>query len=119
MSFRKKNSEIILKAKRRSLSIGSISTTFKVSDDVTFDKYEQVIVEADKAQNDYNEQLRLADEKSNILDDSLSKLKDWNERMLEGVGSVYGKNSNEYEKAGGVRKTDRKRRSRKEKKPIN
>jgi hypothetical protein len=36
---------------------------------------------------------------------------DLTERMLAGVGSKYGKDSTEYEKAGGVRKSERKRRA--------
>ena len=118
MSFKKRNSVVITKAKKRKLSIGSISTTFKVSDEVTFEKYEQLITETDKTLNEYNELLRLADEKANILDALEIKLRDWNLRMLEGVSSVYGKDSNEYEKAGGVRRSDRKKPVRKEKKPI-
>lgn len=118
MSFKKRNSNVITKAKKRQLSIASISTSFKVSDEVTYEKYEQLIIETDKTQNEYNELLRLADEKANNLDELEKKLKDWNERMLEGVSSVYGKDSNEYEKAGGVRRSDRKKPVRKEKKPI-
>jgi hypothetical protein len=39
-------------------------------------------------------------------------LSDLSELMLLGVASKYGKNSNEYEMAGGVRKSDRKRSTR-------
>jgi len=44
-----------------------------------------------------------------ILADSEKKLQDFNERVLAGVAAKYGKNSNQYEKVGGVRKADRKR----------
>ncbi len=46
--------------------------------------------------------------------DNLEKeLKDWNGRMLAGVGSEFGKDSPEYEAAGGVRKSERKKPARK------
>lgn len=37
------------------------------------------------------------------------------ERMLDGVGVKFGKDSNEYEQAGGVRKSERKKPTRKTK----
>jgi hypothetical protein len=36
-------------------------------------------------------------------------IKDWNERILTGVATKYGKNSSQYEMAGGVKKSDRKK----------
>ena len=42
-------------------------------------------------------------------------MRDLNERALDGVASKYGKNSNEYEQAGGTRKSERKRPVRKPK----
>ena len=115
MSFKKKNSSVLVKAKKRTLSIKSISPTFEIGLGVNIQNYDLSIKKTEDAQNGYNEYLRLADEQSNILDKCESELKDWNERMLEGVGSLYGKDSNEYEKAGGVRKSDRKRIVRKTK----
>ena len=57
---------------------------------------------------DYNQALSMVDEKANVLADSEKALKDFSERVLAGVAAKYGKNSNEYEKVGGVRKADRK-----------
>jgi hypothetical protein len=42
-------------------------------------------------------------------DDAEKRLQDLSERVLAGVAAKYGKNSNQYEKVGGVRKADRKR----------
>lgn len=36
-------------------------------------------------------------------------VKDWNERVLTGVATKYGKNSNQYEMAGGKKKSERKK----------
>lgn len=40
------------------------------------------------------------------------------ERMLAGVAARYGKDSSQYEQAGGVRKSERKRPTRKTKTPA-
>jgi hypothetical protein len=63
--------------------------------------------------NDYNTTLSTVDEKYNRFKAEVAKLRDWNERMLSGVGSAYGKDSSEYEKAGGVRKSEKKKPKRK------
>ena len=49
----------------------------------------------------------------NMLNDVIKTelaLKDLSERILMGVGSKYGSKSDEYEMAGGVRKSERKKR---------
>ena len=63
--------------------------------------------------NEYNTMISNADEKSNRVDALVDALNDLNSRALKGVESRYGKDSNEYEKAGGTRKSDRKRPIRK------
>ena len=50
---------------------------------------------------------------NNFLAEEAS-LRDLSERMLAGVAAVYGKNSDQYEQAGGVRKSERKRPVRKQ-----
>ncbi len=63
--------------------------------------------------SEYNTMISNADEKSNRVDALVEALNDLNSRALKGVESRYGKDSNEYEKAGGTRKSDRKRPTRK------
>lgn len=41
------------------------------------------------------------------------KLKDLNERILTGVATKYGKNSTQYEMAGGKKKSERKKATKK------
>lgn len=45
----------------------------------------------------------------NKCNQSLLQVKDLSKRMLTGVASKYGKNSSEYEMAGGTRKSERKK----------
>ncbi|MBM4025843.1 MAG: hypothetical protein FJ280_10625 [Planctomycetes bacterium] len=52
------------------------------------------------------------DELGNQIKTQEKKLKDLTERMLAAVAARYGKDSDEYEKAGGTRKSERKRPAR-------
>jgi len=63
------------------------------------DTYNTLLSQVDGAYNDF-----LAEEAS---------LRDLSERMLAGVGAVYGKDSDQYEMAGGARKSEIKRAPRK------
>jgi hypothetical protein len=64
--------------------------------------------------NDYNRTLALLDDKLNDLEASEKAVKDKSGRMLSGVAAKYGKNSSEYELAGGVRTSERKKGVRKQ-----
>ena len=61
--------------------------------------------------DEYNAVLSDADVKLTALKSKEKALKDYSERMLAGVGARFGKNSPEYERAGGVRKDKKKRPS--------
>jgi hypothetical protein len=76
---------------------------------VTSEGFEDAVADTRQKLEDYNQALSMVDEKANVLADSEKALKDFSERVLAGVAAKYGKNSNEYEKVGGVRKADRKR----------
>ena len=67
--------------------------------------YETAILDLRDKLNDYNTHLSLVDEKRNSVNESEKTLRDLSERMLSGVASKYGKNSEEYEKAGGTKKS--------------
>ena len=57
----------------------------------------------------YNTLLSTVDEKLNKLKAQEKILDNWNERILVGVAAKFGKDSSEYEQAGGVRKSERKK----------
>lgn len=61
----------------------------------------------------YNTALSEIDSRLNTVQDTEKKLRDLSERMINGVASKYGKDSPEYEIAGGVRKSERKKTARK------
>jgi len=64
-------------------------------------------------QDAYNALLSQADQAQNELLAAEKAIRDLSERMLAGVASKYGKDSSEYEMAGGTRKSERKRPTRK------
>ena len=61
----------------------------------------------------YNESLSFVDRALSTVRDTEKEIRDLSERMLIAVAAKYGKNSYEYEMAGGIRKSERKRPMRK------
>lgn len=75
-------------------------------------KLSSYIAEVDNYKNmlsDYNTALSTVDNLYNKCIAQVSVLKDWNEKMLLGIADKYGKDSSEYEMAGGTRKSERKK----------
>ena len=63
--------------------------------------------------SNYNTTLSQLDEMGNEIEQDTKMLNELNSRALKGIEFKYGKNSNEYEKAGGTRTVDRKKTARK------
>ena len=57
----------------------------------------------------YSMALSMVDKTQNGLNEAERSLNDFSEHMLLSVASEYGKSSDEYEMAGGTRKTSRRR----------
>lgn len=103
------------KAKKRIAAVKTVSSGFQISQSITLLDFENKITKLNDQLDKYNGLLGEADELSNQIDLLELEVKDLNERLLLSVGSNYGKDSNEYEKAGGIHKSDIKRQARKEK----
>lgn len=101
------------KAVQRASGIASISATEDLGSGLTLAAFQALINETQKAINDYNTALSALDPLQNLVDQKERELAELSERMLIGVAAKYGKDSNEYEKAGGTRKSERKRPTRK------
>jgi hypothetical protein len=104
----KRTSRVLEKANVRAAGLRSIGPE-DFGGGLTSAAYEAALEETRQKLDDYNQSLSAVDEKANVLADSEKKLQDLSERVLAGVAAKYGKNSNQYEKVGGVRKSDRKR----------
>jgi hypothetical protein len=103
----KTRSRILEKASLRLDGIQSINPNLNVGEGFSAEGYSQII---DKLRADisaYNTVLSTVDSLQNVIDDTEKMLAEYSERMLIGVAlHHYGKDSNEYERAGGVRKRD-------------
>ena len=104
----KRTSKILDKASMRASGLRSVGAE-DFGNGVTSSAFEAAVADTRRKLEEYNQALSVVDEKANLLADSEKKLQDFAERILAGVAAKYGKNSNEYEKVGGIRKTDRKR----------
>ena len=104
MARRKRNSDVLERADRRMESLRSISTELDFGNELTLRNYTSTINSLRSKLAAYNTALssidRLADDVSNAEQIVMAM----SEKMLLGVGSRYGKTSQEYEMAGGSRR---------------
>jgi hypothetical protein len=109
MAYKKRSTSHYELAITRLAALKSIDAKMDVGNGLSVALYENAINDLRGKIDDYNTHLSHVDEKKNLVEDSEKKLQDLSDRMLTGVASKFGKNSDEYEKAGGVKKSDRKK----------
>ena len=105
----KKTSKVIESAHSRLAGLKSIDPNLDLGNGITIKDYEKKINDTAAALEAYNTTLSIADEQGDTFEVSEDDLKDYHERILLGVGSKYGRNSIEYEQAGGTKKSERKK----------
>jgi exo-beta-1,3-glucanase (GH17 family) len=115
MARQKKSSIVLEKAERRIADLLSIGEELSFGEGLTLEEFESAIEDTRQKLKIYNTSLSTADANYTSFEESEKTLKNLAEHMLLGVAVKYGKDSLEYEKAGGVRKSDRKRPVRKNK----
>ena len=113
MARRKRSSKALEKADRRIASLRSISPDLNLGNGLTVDVYTNLITDMRDRLAAYNTVLSTVDKTYNDMLLIEQKLGDYSELLLLGVATKFGKNSDEYEMAGGVKKSDRKRSTRK------
>jgi hypothetical protein len=104
-----RTSRILDKAETRAAGLQSISPTLDLGQALTLTNYRDQIQRLRDRLETYNAALASIGKYQNEVEALEKTLADLSEHMLLGVASHYGKNSNEYQMAGGVRKSDRKR----------
>jgi hypothetical protein len=108
--MRSKRSSLALdKANTRLASLRGIDVNLDLGNGLSVTEYEKHIAETKKRLDLYNTKLSSLDGDLNQLEQYEVQLNDFSDRMLAGVGVKFTRDSNEYEEAGGVRKSDRKR----------
>lgn len=97
------------KARTRLAALKSIDPTLDFGDGITVAAFEaQVDLLAAKV-GTYNTALSTVDDRYNDCLAQRDLVRDLHERVLTGVATKYGKKSSQYEMAGGVRKTERRK----------
>ncbi len=109
----KKSSRAYTKASKRFAGLKSINPALDLGNGLSIATFEQQLQEFQNALNDYNAELSIVDAKTQRIRAAERQLNESSERWLAAVLSRYGKDSEEYQKAGGVRSSLRKRAARK------
>ncbi len=110
------------KAALRAAALASISPTLDLGNGFTLVAYNAAVLAIDTPTTGklavYNATLSVLDGELNDLQAAERALNTFSESMLSGTGLRYGKDSSEYEKGGGGRKSERKRPVSKKEGPI-
>ncbi|MBW4448955.1 MAG: hypothetical protein KME38_19375 [Spirirestis rafaelensis WJT71-NPBG6] len=112
MSRRKRSSRILEKAEFRVAGLKAIDPNINFDNTYNLQNLTQLIDNFHNMLDDYNAAIAMIDSSRKKLAEMEKTLSQVSDKMLVGVGFKYGKNSNEYELAGGVRDSERIRKSR-------
>lgn len=97
----------------RLAAIKSIDAALDLGSNITLANYETQVQTLSTKIANYNTALSTIDDLYNDCINQIEVVKDWNERILTGVATKYGKNSSQYEMAGGKKKSERKKYAKK------
>jgi hypothetical protein len=111
MARKKRNSPALNKANTRLSSLKAIDENLDLGNGFTVTEYESRITATKKKLDDHNGRLSSLDGDLNKLQASETELNDYSDRILAAVGVKFGRDSSEYEEAGGTRKSERKRKN--------
>ena len=118
MARQKRASTSVTDAQTRAASLKSIDAALDLSNGLTLAAYNTKIDATGSALDTYNTKLSDLDALLNELENLETELGELSGRMLAAVGVKYGKNSDEYEMAGGTRTSERKKAKRTPKPPT-
>lgn len=108
MARQKRKSAAVAFAENRANALNSIDPALDLGNGLTLVDYKKKTAVLKEKNDQYNSDLSTLDEALNNIQADERALDDLSARMLAGVGSKHGKDSNEYEKAGGTRTSERK-----------
>jgi hypothetical protein len=110
MARRKKTSAMLVKGEQRLAGLKSIDAKLDLGNGLTPASFEKEVNNLRFTLEAYNTLLSKADEASNAVEQAEKQLAIAAENILLGVKIKFGKDSNQYEMAGGTRLSDRRRR---------
>ncbi|MDM9586296.1 MULTISPECIES: hypothetical protein [unclassified Nostoc] len=112
MSRQKRTSRVLEKAELRASGMKSILPSIKFDEDYTLGKLIESIEQLRNKLDVHNSALAIVDSSLTEVEEMEKNLRQLSEKMLMVVAIKYGKDSAEYEMAGGVRNSDRLRKMR-------
>jgi hypothetical protein len=118
MAFKRKSSQVLADAQQRAANLKAIDPNLDLGNELTVADYESRIAAARQQLEAYNVQLAKADALGNGFKAVEKELRFLSSRMLAGVGVKYGKDSNQYEMAGGTRSSEIRRKKKPEEPPA-
>ena len=111
MPRQKRSSRMLEKAEHRAAGLKAINPKLDFGNARTLSHLSSLIDQLRDRIDAYNTALSVIDSSRTEIAELERTLGDLTEQMLIGVAFTYGKDSREYEMAGGVRKSERVRRS--------
>lgn len=111
MSRQKRTYRVLEKAELRSAGLKAIDSSMDFGDTRNLQNLTQIVEQVRTRIDAYNTALSVIDSSKTEMDQLEKTITDLCDNMLTGVAFRYGKDSREYEMAGGVRKSERIRRS--------
>jgi uncharacterized protein YciW len=106
MAYQRKSSKHITDAQERAANLKAIDPALDLGNDLTLAAFNAEIAATQNLLDTYNAKLAKADAAGNDFKAAEKRLRAQSARMLAGVGVKYGKDSNEYEMAGGTRSSE-------------
>jgi len=113
MARPKRKSAVLDTARQRLAGLKQITPAPNFGPTLTPAAYETEITGYSDDQDSYNGDVAALDDKQNRLNARESGLADWNQRILAAVKAQYGPDSSEFELVGGVRRSERKKPTKK------
>jgi polyhydroxyalkanoate synthesis regulator phasin len=107
MTRKKRTSRILEKAELRAAGLRAINPSLDFGDVRNLNNMAQLIEQLRTKIDVYNTALTIIDSSRTEIEELEKNLGDLSEKMLIGVAFQYGKDSREYQMAGGVRKSER------------
>jgi hypothetical protein len=109
MKYNKKTSSIVTNAKVRISGMKSINATLDMGNGMSIQAYQSSIQDAEAKIEAYNTAIANIRQMESEAIAAEKKLAEYSERMLCTVAGYYGRTSDEYEMAGGTKRTNRRR----------
>jgi len=109
MARKKRKSKAVERALKRAAALAAVDPKLDLGNGLTLDAYNTAITAHEGNVDNYNTTLAGLDTQLTDIKASEKKLAQLSVRMLKGVASKFGEDSDEYEKAGGKRTSERKR----------